>query len=282
MLSTVPELAVVFALLVLCLSVAVQHGASWRADYRVLVHSRAANCRLLGSGLSSDEKISLLRAHNEIRSKVAVGLLPGLRPASNMFELKWDDELAEVAQAHASQCGAYVQEERGERKTQKFSTVGQNLGWEASSEPFLNHLNLTHTEAWSKEYKYLQANLLRSYHSNESGLGEFTQMIWANTRYLGCGVATYTRKDNVGHYPYQRSLTCNYGPGGNVVGMPVYVEGQPCTRCPNGSTCAKTTGLCVHYGNGFQEDGVEEEEDKSGWNWKAGLTAVAFLLWLCF
>lgn len=285
-LSSMPELTLVLALLVLCLSLAVHHGASWRADQRGPVQGRPASCRISGRGLSSDEKMGLLRAHNELRSKVAVGLLPGLKPASNMLELKWDDELAAVAEAHASQCGTSQHEERSERKILRFSTVGQNLGWEASSEPFLNHLNLPHTEAWAKEYKHIWGNLLQSYRSNDSsigdsGIGKFTQMIWANTRYLGCGVATYTRRDNVGRYPYQRSLTCNYGPGGNVAGMPVYAEGEPCSRCPNGSTCS-AIGLCVHYETELHEKGVEEQVEKSEWNWKAALAALAFVLWLCF
>lgn len=285
-LYSMPELTLVFVLLVLCLTVAVHRGASWRADQRGLALGRSASCHVSGRGLNTEEKMSLLGAHNELRRRVAVGLLPGFKPASNMLELEWDDELAAEAEAHASQCGASQHEEHGERKMLKFSSVGQNLGWEASSEPFLNHLNLPHMKAWAQVHKYIRGSLLRSYRSNdssigESGIGEFTQIIWANTRYIGCGVATYTRSDNVGRYPYQRSLTCNYGPGGNVAGMPVYAEGEPCTRCPNGSTCS-ASGLCVHSGNELHEKGVEEQAENSEWKWKAALGAIAFVLWLCF
>ncbi|XP_049765599.1 salivary glue protein Sgs-3-like [Schistocerca cancellata] len=40
-------------------------------------------------------------------------------------------------------------------------------------------------------------------------------------------------------------LVCNYGPSGNFLGLPLYEEGDPCSRCPNGTRCSDAyPGLC--------------------------------------
>ncbi|KAH9377376.1 CRISP/Allergen/PR-1-like [Haemaphysalis longicornis] len=49
-------------------------------------------------GLEPGAAAFVLKMHNDFRSKVALGQLRGFRPAADMQELVWDDELAEVAQ----------------------------------------------------------------------------------------------------------------------------------------------------------------------------------------
>ncbi|KAL3213072.1 hypothetical protein MRX96_035648 [Rhipicephalus microplus] len=186
----------------------------WGADEEQPVAPPPAipNCHVISTGLNADEKAALLRQHNELRSMVAKGLLKGLEPAANMLALRWDDDLAELAQAQAKQC-SFSPEVDEEEKTIKPPSVGQNVGWEASSDPFSDHLDLPHLSAWTDQHTDVEDDVISSYRNTERGIGQFTQMIWAKTQYVGCGVATYTRSDNVGHFPYQRTLVCNYGPG---------------------------------------------------------------------
>ena len=42
-------------------------------------------------------------------------------------------------------------------------------------------------------------------------------------------------------------LVCNYGPGGNWIGKPVYTQGEPESACPSGTTKGQgeDDGLCV-------------------------------------
>jgi len=41
-----------------------------------------------------------------------------------------------------------------------------------------------------------------------SGTGHFTQMVWAKTRFIGCGFVSYMS----GKY-FKQYTVCNYGPG---------------------------------------------------------------------
>ncbi|KAL1480804.1 hypothetical protein MTO96_050736 [Rhipicephalus appendiculatus] len=244
------------------------------------------NCHVISTGLNADEKAALLREHNEIRSMVAKGLLARLDPAANMLALRWDDDLAELAQAQAKQC-SFSPEEEEEEKTSvravKPLSVGQNMGWEASSDPFSDHLELPHLNAWMDQHSDVEDDVISSYRNSERGIEQFTQMIWAKTQYVGCGVATYTRTDNVGHFPYQRTLVCNYSPKGNVLGQSVYKEGDTCSGCAAGTTCDKATGLCVVDETKYEHPGrkvwkLGEREV----NWRALGLAVALVLWFCF
>ena len=67
---------------------------------------------------------------------------------------------------------------------------------------------------------------------------ELSQIIWAKSHQLGCGyVARQT--DLWWHY----FITCTYGPAGNEIGGPIYVEGKVCSGCPKGyKNCID--GLC--------------------------------------
>ena len=63
-------------------------------------------------------------------------------------------------------------------------------------------------------------------------IGHYTQMVWGETEYIGCGAIYY--KDNnadVSNYPYRQTLVCNYHPPGNHLGKPVYLIGQAGSAC---------------------------------------------------
>ncbi|VDL82412.1 unnamed protein product [Nippostrongylus brasiliensis] len=65
-------------------------------------------------------------------------------------------------------------------------------------------------------------------------IGHYTQIVWATTRAIGCAV-----KECEG----STMAVCNYRPTGNILGMMVYKEGEPCSKCPKGARCEN--GLCV-------------------------------------
>ncbi|MFM9937429.1 MAG: CAP domain-containing protein [Novosphingobium sp.] len=52
-------------------------------------------------------------------------------------------------------------------------------------------------------------------------VGHYTQMIWQNTRELGCAITSNPRRD---------ILVCRYSPMGNIVGQKVYDYGAPVTK----------------------------------------------------
>ncbi|CAH1407367.1 unnamed protein product [Nezara viridula] len=140
----------------------------------------------------------ILDYHNECRDQVAGGKTK-LEQARDMWVLKWDSELAEVAQDHANKCIL-------EHNARRPMDTGENIAWMASSE---------NSMAWLKSLTHMWYKEIQDYNqhgsSNIDKAGHFTQMIWADTKYVGCGLAFY---DNVNdhHTPYQTLLVCNYRP----------------------------------------------------------------------
>jgi uncharacterized protein YkwD len=130
----------------------------------------------------------MLSAHNAVRSRVA---LP---------PLAWSDKLAAVAQDWADTLMA-----RRTFSHRPNSPYGENLfevrGASASPGDVV--------QAWASEagdYDY-PANRCRG------TCGHYTQIVWRNTREVGCAVARSQR---------QEIWVCNYDPPGNYVGQRPY------------------------------------------------------------
>nr|XP_054771118.1 uncharacterized protein LOC129279028 [Lytechinus pictus] len=58
------------------------------------------------------------------------------------------------------------------------------------------------------------------------------QVVWAESYAVGCG-RTFC-SSLVNYFPNTYIITCNYGPGGNIVGQDVYLPGPSCTECSTG------------------------------------------------
>jgi pathogenesis-related protein 1 len=131
---------------------------------------------------------AMVLAHNAVRRQV------GVPP------LLWSDELASVAQVWANHLLA----------TRTFqhrphNQFGENLymisGGSVSSPDVV--------AAWADEARQYD---IRS--NTCSGVcGHYTQIVWANTRVVGCAVAADQ---------YQQVWVCNYDPPGNYVGFRPY------------------------------------------------------------
>ncbi|MBV9612877.1 MAG: hypothetical protein JO091_10400 [Acidobacteriaceae bacterium] len=130
----------------------------------------------------------IVAAHNVVRSRV------GVPP------LVWSDEVARTAQEWAETLLATgVFAHRGN------SSYGENL-FEASG------LVLTPWQvvnAWAseaKDYEY-------AVNSCTSVCGHYTQIVWRDTRAVGCGIVRDGRRE---------IWVCNYAPNGNIIGERPY------------------------------------------------------------
>jgi pathogenesis-related protein 1 len=130
----------------------------------------------------------LLAAHNSLRATLKIP------------PLTWSDKLAARAQDWAATLLA-----RGELIHRPKSPYGENIfdiaGSSASPERVV--------EAWaseSRDYDY-KSNKCRKV------CGHYTQLIWAATSQVGCGVARNARRE---------VWVCNYDPPGNYVGQRPY------------------------------------------------------------
>jgi len=202
-----------------------------------------AKCgNILWRDVKQEEKDAIVAKHNDLRRKVAKGQeLRGVGdakqpPATNMYKLKWNDELASVAQRWADQCFWAHDNARG---TMQFSSVGQNIAMYSFSreikEPHFDVL----IEGWYNEVKDFPAAKVGAFKSKkgEPVIGHYTQVVWALTKEVGCGIMVYNPKPN----EYIEYLVCNYGPSGNFGGKPVYIAGETASGCPNGDD----DGLCI-------------------------------------
>ncbi|EFX86988.1 hypothetical protein DAPPUDRAFT_312473 [Daphnia pulex] len=191
--------------------------------------------------------VTILAAHNDYRRKIAQGLEtqgnPGPQPpASNMRELKWDQELAVMAAAHAQQCVFQHDSCRNlVFKLVRIFTLARlpptNLGtsdWNAAA-----------VTEWYNEVQNMDATYAASFPASPPKvIGHYTQVVWADTYLVGCAVAYYQSTTDFGpEIPYNRLYVCNYGPTGNWVGSPVYSEGTAGSACP--SDTANNDGLCA-------------------------------------
>ena len=156
-----------------------------------------------GTDLGQGEPTSLsgiTAAHNTVRSGVDIPLL------------RWDDELAVVAQTWADRCvdneapTGLVDHNAG-RSDNYPGYVGENIYGSGGAPSASQAVNLWAAEVADYDYD-----------SNScSGVcGHYTQIVWATSQRLGCGVS------NCPGLQFGGTIVCNYSPGGNIGGMRPY------------------------------------------------------------
>ncbi|KAH6932403.1 hypothetical protein HPB50_005315 [Hyalomma asiaticum] len=205
-------------------------------------------CKIKIRGVDATQRALILKLHNDYRSQVAKGQLPGFKTAADMLELLWDDELAYVAQAHANLCtpadGDLKHDKKEDRFTNHFERTGQNLAWTGNTH-YIDGPNWTQVlYAWVTEeyvdYPPRYTSQFREIPNVQTG--HFTQAIWSTSRYVGCGY-TYYNIEGAKYY-HMKHYACNYGPTGNFLRQPIYKEGPTCSACPMPYVCNQATGLC--------------------------------------
>ncbi|KAK8399007.1 hypothetical protein O3P69_004240 [Scylla paramamosain] len=203
----------------------------------------ACGTQVLAREVSSEEADFIVELHNKLRSKVARGEetrgAPGPQPSgANIRALAWDEELATVAQRHADQC-IFEHDCNDCRSVDRFN-VGQNIyilkSWGLLQEkPDWNGAVISFYDEVDK----FPGSGVGSYQFS-TDTGHYTQLLWGTTSLVGCG---YT-KFKVGNV-IKALYVCNYGPIGNIMSFPMYREGDPCSACPEGTTCSQEyEGLC--------------------------------------
>ncbi|CAD5222708.1 unnamed protein product [Bursaphelenchus okinawaensis] len=207
-----------------------------------------------GAGLSADERTFVVNYHNNYRRTVALGQQAGengnLPQAANMYEFTYDTSLENLAQAWANNCtlggGGY-------------GAVGQNsVVYGFGGEPGINNTYVLQLsiDGWFSEVDSFNVSTVGNYQGQSS---TFTQMIWATTYSVGCGVkqcATFTNLDSGWDNGF--IIVCDYELVGNNQGMPIYIEGDACSQCPDDRIC--DNGLCAMDPNSTAQPGDDECE----------------------
>ncbi|CAH8634000.1 unnamed protein product [Schistosoma rodhaini] len=161
-------------------------------------------CCCVHAKLDDVMRNELLTLHNKARQSVRNGQLFGQPIAVSIKPLQWNVELERKAQNLSDQCRV-GHDTNADRKIPKFQYVGQN--WAGAKDI------KTGFQSWLNEYKNYDFNT-RTCRMGQCG--HYTQIVWEDTTDVGCGV---TKCPN---FPYGLSIVCNYGPGGNYAGRPLY------------------------------------------------------------
>lgn len=150
----------------------------------------------IGSTLTPKEVEQLLQLHNKARQEVGVG------------PLSWSKSLAVYAQKWAvhlalTSCGLEHRPDTGEWRQEH----GENLFMGTA-----DYYGVADAVgAWVSEKKYYKGGTLTS--GNWHASGHYTQVVWKDTRQLGC--AKVACKGNI-------IVVCNYDPPGNFLGEKPY------------------------------------------------------------
>ncbi|NOK20304.1 CAP domain-containing protein [Corallococcus carmarthensis] len=143
----------------------------------------------------------MLEAHNAARAAAKPAPSPALEP------LTWDPEVAAVAQKWADNCSYEHNSGRG--------NAGENIA--AATPDYLN------TKAVVKGWVDEVADYDYSKNTCAAGkvCGHYTQVVWRNTRRLGCATKRCTVNSPFGGSAWD-FWVCNYAPPGNYVGQRPY------------------------------------------------------------
>ncbi|XP_011054174.1 PREDICTED: venom allergen 3-like [Acromyrmex echinatior] len=169
------------------------------------------------TGLTKAEKKAIVDKHNELRRYVASGKetrgKPGPQPkAVSMTNLTWDEELEKISQRWVNQC-IFGHDEC--RHVDRF-IVGQNMAQASSSGKNTATVDYL-VSLWYNEVKDFNNTKINKYEF-EPKTGHYTQLVWANSKIIGCGKIEYedpTKWNKI-------TLCCNYGPHGNMIGQKMY------------------------------------------------------------
>ncbi|XP_043287980.1 venom allergen 5-like [Venturia canescens] len=179
--------------------------------------SRACG-KVVSSQVTQQEKDEIISVHNKLRKKVASGQEkrghPGPQPAAkSMPDLTWSNELQGIAQTWADQCI----NDHDKCRDLPNQEVGQNIFWGSAGGP--NDISLTFLmQGWYDEVKHVNPKIVKKYVFKEE-YAHYTQIVWAKTTQVGCGVIRYTKTHGE---DYEIFFVCNYGPSGNVETLPMY------------------------------------------------------------
>ncbi|XP_062587435.1 cysteine-rich venom protein latisemin-like [Saccostrea cucullata] len=179
------------------------------------------------SGVSEEDKKSIVDKHNEFRSLVQPS-------AVIMARMSWDDEIALVAQSYADACKGLVHDGGRQRSIPGRFSVGQNLASASYDLGWAGVVTLWHDEV--KDFTLGGNNDLFK-------VGHYTQVVWKDSIKIGCGFAVCGST---------RSYVCNYGPGGNSDINNPYTSGASCSGCP--ATCRNN--LCDCQGKACENGGT--------------------------
>ncbi|XP_030371807.1 scoloptoxin SSD43-like [Scaptodrosophila lebanonensis] len=156
--------------------------------------------------ISSSSQDLILREHNAYRNLVASGKLHGLPPAGFMLALKWNSELAFVAEVLVKRCG--IQDVKQCLATNEYSDPGYNSAYNVfTGEQDEVKIIRAQIKAWYYQYRYTTISSLDTGIGQEGKeIGHFLQLIFGFNDAVGCAISRYFHEGTTVQLMY-----CVYG-----------------------------------------------------------------------
>lgn len=170
---------------------------------------------------TEEEKKRIVDLHNEYRRN----LTP---PAANMKYMEWDENLARIAQDWADGC---IKEHGNTKDPSVKGLMGQNFEDSSFRDPKLP------IHIWFSKKDYYNFSTLRC--KSAMKCEQYTQLVWANTQFVGCGLKVNCTK------LFKYFVVCNYYPAANATGVHPYKEGVSCSNCSKSYGGFCSDNLCA-------------------------------------
>jgi hypothetical protein len=158
--------------------------------------------------LSPDQQAAMLTAHNTVRRNVAAAETQRLGMTVTIPDLTWNPAAAAIAQGWANNLLAT----NTFQHNPNLNGYGENIYMSSGLSPAT--AGTAAVQDWAAE--------AAAYTWDTNGCtavcGHYTQLVWAATTSVGCGLAT----DGTNTY-----VVCDYAPPGNFVGQRPYEPGGP-------------------------------------------------------
>ncbi len=170
-------------------------------------HPLAAGCLLLASLSASAEKPAQpavgVHGVDEASAQIMLDVHNEWRRKAEVSELIWSDKLTESAQAWADHLVATT----CQMKHSTDRDYGENIAWSSGRRLSPDRV----VSLWGSEKKHY--NLKENSCVERQICGHYTQMVWADTREVGCGHALCGGAE---------IWVCHYFPKGNLRGETPY------------------------------------------------------------
>ncbi|KAM7319123.1 hypothetical protein ACRRTK_022235 [Alexandromys fortis] len=168
------------------------------------------------SALMEDEKQTMVELHNFYRAQVSP-------PASDMLQMRWDDDLAAFAKAYAQKCVWGHNKERGRRGENLFAITDEGMDVPLA------------VGNWFEEREHY--NLSTATCDPGQMCGHYTQVVWSKTERIGCGSHFCESLHGVEEANIHL-LVCNYEPPtpnlrSRLMGLQMRRRGPSATFCPS-------------------------------------------------
>ncbi|KAI6170562.1 SCP domain-containing protein [Aphelenchoides bicaudatus] len=195
---------------------------------------------LCQSKLSKKIRKQVAKQQNKVRSKVAKGKFANgtsgtnLPKAGNMMQLAYSKLLEKNANVIAKNC--YIFQVSGVNYFVAAGTVKPGAALKNATSTWAAELN---GNATLPSLKYSASS------SNGTSISNFTQLIWAKSKLVGCSVQNCASGVNGSSITGASTLVvCQYTPEGNQDGKAIYKKSKkPGQKCPKKTKRTKS-GLC--------------------------------------